>query len=131
MRVSGGFFSGKNFFIFIDIYRALSKFCRLIVSINFGFARPPASTKKPLGDCLGGMVGWATASVVAGEALLCPHASGTVTRCLPAIFFVLCRCSLGVGVLVSYPLPAQPHHRGDGEGAAAACAAIHRAGALH
>ena len=74
-----------------------------------------------MGDC----------SVVAGEALGVPHASGTVTGSSAAVLLILSSSTGSVGVLVSNPLPAQTHHRGDGECTSTACAAIHWACALH
>ena len=40
LEVFESFYFGKNFFSEREIDRAFSKFCRLIVSINFPFARP-------------------------------------------------------------------------------------------
>ena len=41
IEVFRGFFSGKNFFKMRVIMRAFSKFCRLIVSIDFPPLGPP------------------------------------------------------------------------------------------
>jgi len=113
--------------------RAFSKFCRLIVSIEFPPLGPAAititlyHTAKARGHPPPALL----CSVVTGEALALPDASGTVTRCLASVLAILGSGTGSVGVLVSNPLPAQSNHWGDGEGASAACAAIHRAGALH
>ena len=129
VRVSGGFFSGRIFFISINIYRALSKFCRLIVSIVFRSATP-SIIKKPLttahrGQPLRGRARMATVSVVTGEALSLPNASSTVTSSSATIFFILCCCSLRVGSLVTCPLSAQPCLWCDGECSPVACSSIH------
>ena len=112
--------------------RAFSKFCRLIVSIEFPPLGPHCITITAYDtakDCPAGGRG-VLDSEVAGEALSVPHASGTVTGSSTAICLCLSSEAGSVGDLVACPLPAQPDHRGDGEGATAACAAIHWAGAL-
>jgi len=126
-------FSGKNFLNESVIMRAFSKFCRLIVSINFPFrSAAPSTNKRPPTTAEGrwGVLGWATASEVAGEALGVPHASGTVSSSSTAICSCLSSEAGSVGDLVACPLPAQSHHGGDGEGASAACRPVDGAGAL-
>jgi len=137
VRVGGVFwriFSGKIFLNKRVIMRAFSKFCRLEGPIGFRSAAP-STNKPPLTTARGGegregVVGWATASEVAGEALTLPHARATVSSSSATVCLCLLLVCSNDGGQVFHHVSAQSHHGGDGEGATAASGSVNGAGAL-
>ena len=103
LRFLSHFFYGKNFFSERENSRAFSKFCRLIVSINFGFARPrrhndnviPLLSDCPLWWGHGRMAGHAAARRNAFLRLALMPGEMVGRPLLPCVGRVKSRCQAG------------------------------------